>query len=82
MRSRNKQITLDILTGMSATAAGKKYNITHQAAGRIVATVVKEARAKSAHAISGQGNTITWYKSIATRLIPIVHNHYNVSDNA
>ena len=78
MRSRNKNITLDILTGMSATAAGRKYNITHQAAGRIMDNVVKEARAKSIYSLPDHANTITWYKSIATRLIPIVNNHYRI----
>ena len=70
---------MDILTGMSATVAGRKYGITHQAAGRIVNNVVKEARAKSIYSVPDHSDTITGYKAISNRLIPIVNNHYMVA---
>ena len=72
----NKQITLDILTGLSAREAGRKYGVTHQAAGRIVDRVVRQARAKSIHSVPDHFHTVKEYKRISSRLIPIVHNHY------
>lgn len=76
MRSRNKQLTLDILTGLSAGDAGRKYNITHQSAVRILLKVIKEAGRSTEYVIPCLVNSVKSAKSMAERLIPIVHNHY------
>jgi transposase len=77
MRSRNKQIALDILTDMSARQAGEKYNITHQTAGRILIRVTKEALKHTEYKqLPNKPSTVNSIKSMANRLIPIVHNHY------
>lgn len=75
-RSRNKQITLDILTGLSARQAGEKYNITHQTASRVLISVIKEAGRSTEYVIPCLVNSVKSAKSMAERLIPIVHNHY------
>jgi len=71
---QDKAITLDILTGLSAREAGKRYGITHQTAGRIVDRVVRRVTVN--HALPDHKQTIAGYKSIANRLVPIVFNHY------
>ena len=72
----DKQITLDILTGLSAREAGRKYGITHQTAGRIVDRVVRQVTVN--RVLPDHPCTIAGYKSISNRLIPIVHNHYKI----
>jgi hypothetical protein len=78
-RKRNKQITLDILTGLSATEAGKKYGITHQSASRVLISVIKEAGRSTEYVIPYLVNSVKSAKSMSDRLIPIVHNHYKTS---
>ena len=78
MRSRNKQITLDVLTGMTATAVARKYSLSRRRIGQVVDRVVFEAKFKSIHAVPDHADTITGYKSIGSRLIPIVNNNYPV----
>jgi hypothetical protein len=70
----DKAITLDILTGLSAREAGRKYGVTHQAACRIVDRVVKQVTVN--RALPDHKQTIAGYKSISNRLVPIVFNHY------
>lgn len=76
MRKRNKQITLDILTGMSATEASRVHGISRRTVRGIVQRVVDAAMADTWCIVPRVVHSITSAKAMSDRLVPIVHNHY------
>lgn len=78
MRFRNKQITLYILTGMTATEASRVHGITRRTVRGIVQRVIDEAMSDTWCIVPRVVHSITSAKAMSDRLIPIVHNHYQV----